>query len=827
MRTVRKIFFYLSLAVAVVLITMVASVYFFKDQIINEFIREANKSLSTPVKPGKIEVSWFEDFPNLSIVFHDVYVEDSHEGQYPLLTAEVISFQLNALEAWRGKYTIKGMQIKNSETILKIDTKGKNNYTILKEKGNDGGGAAIGFELKNVKLINTKVRYSDLRARQEYIFSSDRLTASIKSMNDIYNINADGNLTTEKLKIDKTELFNGKSFSISSKLVYDDLNKNLLINPSELILKQSTFTVEGNYYWKDRSLINLKATGKNTDIQTLLSLLPESTAKSFERYQSEGDMYFNAELKGEIGRNTSPSLSVDFGFQNATLFHPEYKSRIEEANIEGSFASSHVADPTKAVLVLKNIQGKLNGEQFTANLVVNNFTDSDVILNFKGKLDAASVFDFYPVGNISDVSGSLMADVSFEGRLSWLRSKTTARKATTQGSIELQNMGLSYGKEKVSIQNLRGVLQFNNNDLALSNVSGKLGNSDVLLNGFFKNVITFLLFEDQPIGIETDLTSSFLDLDELFALTFGNNKTDAPEYEFSISRNLNLNFNCNVRALRYRRFHANDVKGDLLIKNEMAVSRNVMLKSMGGNMSFSGIVDAKNKKAIDVVSTFRLNGIHIDSVFYVFENFNQNFIEDKHLKGQGDADVNMEMTLKPNLRLFPETLIADIGVTIKNGQLNNFEPLKKLNKYLDDEGLDRVRFSDLKNEIHIENKNIYIPQMEVRTNVTSMRISGTHTFDQRIDYRVVTPLRSIKKISMRDSEGAIDVDDSGQSKLFLKITGTTDDYRVAYDTEAVKKKIISDLRQEVQELKSAFKNKGTKKQKELELEKEEYFDWEE
>src|SRR5690606_20333433 len=112
------------------------------------------------------------------------------------------------------------------------------------EKGNDGGGAAIGFELKNVKLINTKVRYSDLRARQEYIFSSDRLTASIKSMNDIYNINADGNLTTEKLKIDKTELFNGKSFSISSKLVYDDLNKNLLINPSELILKQSTFTVE-------------------------------------------------------------------------------------------------------------------------------------------------------------------------------------------------------------------------------------------------------------------------------------------------------------------------------------------------------------------------------------------------------------------------------------------------------------------------------------------------------------------------------------------------------------------------------------------------------
>lgn len=812
---------------AVVLVTLTASVYFFKDQIINEFIREANKSLSTPVKPGKVEVSWFEDFPNLSIVFHDVYVEDSHDGQYPLMTAEIISFQLNAFEVWRGKYTIKGMQVKNSETILKIDSKGKNNYTILKQKDAGSNGEAIGFELKNVKLINTKVRYSDQRASQEYIFSSARLTASIRSRNDIYNIDAEGNLTTEKLKIDKTELFNGKTFSISSKLVYDDLKKNLIINPSELVLKQSTFTVEGNYNWKDRSVIDLRATGKNTDIQTLLSLLPESAAKSFEKYQSNGDMYFNAELKGEVSRNTSPSLSVDFGFQNATLFHPDFKSRIEEANIEGSFASPRVADPAKAVLVLKNIQGKLNGEQFTANLVVDNFTDSDVILNFKGKLDAASVFDFYPVENIRDVKGSLMADVSFEGRLSWLKSKATARKTTAQGSIELQDMGLSYGKEKVSIKNLRGIMQFNNNDLALSNVSARLGNSDVLLNGFFKNVITFLLFEDQPIGIETDLTSNFLDLDELFALTFGNKTTDVPEYEFSISRNLNLNFNCNVRALRYRRFHASDVKGDLLIKNEMAVSRNVNLKAMGGSMSFSGIVDANNKKAIDVVSTFKLNGIHIDSAFYVFENFNQNFIEDRHLRGQGDADVNMEMTLKPNLRLFPETLIADIGITIKNGQLNNFEPLKKLNKYLDDESLDRVRFSDLKNEIHIENKNIYIPQMEIRTNVTNMRISGTHTFDQRIDYRVVTPLRNIKKVSLRESEGAIEMDESGQSKLFLKITGTTDNYRVVYDTEAVKKKIINDLRQEVQELKSAFKNKGTKQQKELELEKEEYFDWEE
>jgi len=65
----------------------------------------------------------------------------------------------------------------------------------------------------------------------------------------------------------------------------------------------------------------------------------------------------------------------------------------------------------------------------------------------------------------------------------------------------------------------------------------------------------------------------------------------------------------------------------------------------------------------------------------------------------------------------------------------------------------------------------------------------------------------------------------GQSKIFLKIIGTTDNYDVKLDKEATKKKIVSDLKKEVKELKEAFQNRGIKKKKEVELQKDEYFDW--
>jgi len=47
--------------------------------------------------------------------------------------------------------------------------------------------------------------------------------------------------------------------------------------------------------------------------------------------------------------------------------------------------------------------------------------------------------------------------------------------------------------------------------------------------------------------------------------------------------------------------------------------------------------------------------------------------------------------------------------------------LKSLNHYLDDEGLAKMRFGDLKNDIHIENKVIMVPQMEISSNVTTIQ----------------------------------------------------------------------------------------------------------
>lgn len=821
MKVFRKVLLYTAVALFTGTVALILSAFLFSDQLINEFIRQANTRLNTRITIGKTRVNVLSYFPSIALEFNNVYVEDTHDGQYPLLTANRVAFTLNPLKVIRGDYTVSGITITESEINLKINARGEENYLLFKDA--QTGESAVGFKLSDVLLQSCRVHYLNMELNDDMEFYTDHLTASLHAAGQQYTIRSQGQITIEKFHTGLTKWPTPKTFDVAAMLVFDDAEKKLTIQPSDLRLHQATFSVQGVYQWKDANQIELVITGKNTSVQTLLAFLPEKQQQQLGQYRSKGDVYFRLNLNGNISKTASPSIEAQFGLQKAQIYHPDYRTSLDKVNLDGSIILKNLRKPESAVLSLKNITGELNNKTFSGNLTIKNLSDPDVILEFQGETDITSVLQFYPIKNVSLASGSIKANISFEGKTSWLKNKTTAQKVSALGSIEMNNLSFRFEKPVMTLDNLRGTLQFNKNDLALSNVSGTLGESDFRLNGFFKNIITFLLFENQPLGIEADLQSRYINLAQLFEYAFTSFESDKQQtFAFSISPLVNLKFLADVRALRFNRFYARNLKGDLSVAGQVALSKNISFTGLGGNVLLTGTLDAKNPKVIEASGALLLDGVHLDSAFYVFNNFGQTFIRDHHLKGRAHAEIMMEMKLKPDLTLFPETLTADISATIKNGELNNFEPLQKLSKYVGDNNLHALRFADLKNDIHIERSTVFIPMMEVVSNATVLQISGTHRFDQQIDYRIVTPLQNKRAINLEEAAGAIE-EMEGRAKLFLKIAGTTDNYRVVYDTDAVRRKIASDLKREVQELKDLFKKK--QKKKEAELSKEE-FDWE-
>ncbi|MCA6408553.1 MAG: AsmA family protein, partial [Cytophagales bacterium] len=312
MNRIKKISLYSVITIAVLLGAAFVSVFLFKDRILQQFINEANKSLNTPVKIGKIDLSVWQDFPNLSIVFTDVYVEDSHSRSYPLLTAKKVSFSLHALEAWKGNYSVRGLQISDSETNLKIDKEGLNNFTIVKHS-KDAVASTISFDLKNVKLVKTAINYQDLQSDQHHEFSSEELISSIAIRGDQFDIKVKGDVLVGQIGINNQLFLRGKKMTLDAALQYNDSKKIVEIQSAALKVNRSLFEISGNYSFKQKNLIDLTAKGKETDLQTLIALLPASTGQKLLTYESKGDVFFLLKLKGEISDQKEPFLNIHFG----------------------------------------------------------------------------------------------------------------------------------------------------------------------------------------------------------------------------------------------------------------------------------------------------------------------------------------------------------------------------------------------------------------------------------------------------------------------------------------------------------------------------------
>lgn len=803
--------------------------YVYQDKIIALFVNEANEQIKTPVQVEKITFSVLKKFPHVTVNLKNVDIQESiANSSASLARAKNISFAFNLFALLKGDYVIDQAYIEEAEVFLKVLPSGENNYVIF-EKDTTAHRKSIAFQLEKIKLDHVLLNYEDRKRDQEYVLFADKATAKLTVENNILDIALEGDLESREIRVQEESFFRNKVLQVKAYLNYHLQNDSLDILPSTLFVEDSEFSVQGVYQGADKNFIRLDTEGENTDIQTILSLMSESVYNKFKVYRSEGNVYFKSHLEGFVSDGASPQLQIDFGCRQASFFHPDIKRKITGVTMEGSFQAKKVNDLRTASLNLKNVKGTLENRSFSGNLYLQNFEDYFVRLDVDAEIDAKSLLEFYPVESIKKASGLIDMDISFEGRINQLRKQKGVSKAKTSGEIILKDLSFDLASTKLPFSDFKGSFIFKNEDLAISDFSGKVGSSDFMLNGFFKNIIAYIIFEDQPISIEADMSARLLDIDELLtgnlSETSGATVEGDQYYSFKISPKLALSFNCDIKQVKFRRFLGSNLKGKLDVKNQVAKVTDVKINAAGGNMGLNSEIDARKENFIEVQTEASFDKMHIDSLFYIFQNFNQDFLMDKHLKGQMFAEVNTYMAFDERLRFSSSLFRSEVGIAIRNGELNNFEPMQKLSKFVPEESLSKLRFSELRNIIKIRDKTIYLPPMEVKSNVSTITVRGTHTFDQHIDYYLKVPLKNFQKQDKDEAFGAIEEDGKGAANLFLTIRGTTEDYKIAYDAQAVKQKIKEDIKKEGQELKEIFQNKGQKDKQEVELNEDEYFDF--
>jgi hypothetical protein len=786
-----------------ILIISVSLVFIYEDEVVNLIIKELNKHLKTEVRidPKNIDLTIIKSFPNCAIEFKEVTALESNEfkSKDTLLFAKRLALEFNIEDLFNKNYTIKKIDIEDASCYLKIDKKGRANYSVWESVESKEGNESLKFALQSIQLKNIKFIYKNSQTKVKLITTIKKVNFKGRFDDENYSLDSDGKAFVSLFQVDKINYIQDKNINFDFE--FDVKGTLYTIKKSATSINNTQLISDGNFVIKDSlQRLDLSFSGKNLDISTTLSLLPESFKSNVNDYLSDGVFYASGECHYNAGSQFS--INSEFGIKDATITHKQQNATLTQVNLAGKL----IINENRTSLVLKNISAKLNSNVFSGEVEVMNFKDPYLKLKIAANTKLDELISFYPIDTIQSISGIVNINTEIEGLLSEMKSNAFSPSIKANGQAVITDLKVAFKQTDKLINIPEGKLELNNRHLNVYNLKLIKGNSDVLLIGEMPNFLGYMFDSKQPLIIIANVTSDNVEVED-FVFPKGQSKQSST---VSIPDNLNLNISVNVKHLKFGKFIADDCTGNLLLKNQKIALKDVVLKSTDGQVKLNAFADLTGNE-IKVSANCDLNKLNIQKLFAQLNNFGQTTIQDHNLKGFVTANLEFSSNWDKQLNVDLKSIDVASNILIEQGELIGLKSLESLAKYIDVNELRHIKFSSLQSAIEIKNKVITIPKTSIKSTAINLELWGKHSFDNMIDYHIQLLLSELLAKKQRanrnfdDELSLIENDPENRRSVFILMTGSVDNPIIKYDRKGAKEKIKDDIKQEKQNLKQLLK----------------------
>jgi len=787
--------------------------YFYQDEVKEYVIAELNKQLNTEIiVDGKdIDFTVLQNFPYASVDFKNVKAMEAiqRKNKDTLFSAGKISFQFNVLDVFKKNYRIEKIEIATVTLKLRIDENGNDNYHFWKSS-RDTSNTSFAFSLEDIDLNEIQVSFKNQQFKQNIDFLIKNSHLSGKFSDEKYALETNADLFFSFIETENVNYLNKKNVHAELSLTVDNSMPSYKIKNGKIKIEELLFEVFGSLINKgNEPIVNFGLKGKDMDVKSVLSLVPNKYKGKINDYVSDGIFYFDALIQGVVSEKQMPQITADFGISNADITQVKDDLRLHNVNLKGHYFSGNKNTNESSLLTLIPFSASIDQGKIEGELTLRDIENPSFSGKVKADMNLENLQKFMKLDTIESLNGSLMVDVLFSGEGRNV-SSGNYENITTSGDLKIRNVNFKLKNYTLGFNGFNGEFKFDNNDLAVNTFSGNVASSDFELKGFFRNIIGFLIKENQNITVDATLTSKNIDLNELLA----NKESDAPsgnKYKLKFSDLVDVNLNSEIEHLVFRKFDASNIKGLIKLKDKKMVVDPIVLSTMNGKITTSGLIDGSDSTRILITCFSDIDRINITKMFEQFENFGQTAVTYKNLKGVATAKIQFASVLDSELKMDLDKLYAGVDMTIENGELNNVEAMKSLSRFIELKDLENIRFSTLKNQIEVRSQVISIPRMEVKSNAISIVASGTHTFNNVINYKFKLSLNELlsKKAKQAKKEndefGEVADDGLGRTNIFLSMTGTIDNPVIKYDSKSAIQNVKQDLKVEKQTLKVILK----------------------
>ena len=796
------------------MITVSVVLWVYQDRIKSLFISQINQGLTTEVLIENIHVGFLRSFPYASIRLTDVQILEAtqKEDKDILLNASSISFRFSIFDLLSGNYSISSAYVSSGFLTMKVFSDGENNYTFWRPVETDNQkSSALEFGIKRLVFSDFRYRYIDDGNGHNFDFLIGRTTITGFFSAQNYLMQLNGNMQIADLIINNGSFINELAFNFDFELEVDN-NTVFSFRKGLFQLGAHKFTASGNLDLQEElPYADIEISASHLKLENVITDLPVQYARYFDGYRSRGDFYFDAHIVGSVSNLVKPFISAGFGITNGDLHHRKANLHFQDITFSASFDNGRQRNLTTSTLTVDSFRAYLNQKSLKGNLQLHNFNEPGISARIFSDIKADDWYRFLKPKEVRYASGDLFIDLEFQGRLDENKKFTSYHFMASQVKGEVRTRNLEFGLENddLDYNSFQSELFFNNNDVVIHNFSGKASSSDFDLKGYFRNVIPWLFLPGERLFVDASLVSDNLNFNELLQHSVSESDTT---YRLRLSENIDFKLEAQVGQLAFRKFEAQNITGSLSMRQQGFHADNIALQAMQGYIKASGYINGRNPDYLIMGCDALITNVDVNDLFYQLGNFGQQSIVHENLRGRLTADASFISRWSPNLEINWEALETTANIKVENGELINYKPMLALSRFIRVGDLNEVKFSTLENQIKIKNQKIFIPDMEINSSAINIRLSGEHSFQNEINYRLQVLLsdllarRNRENRNPQEQYGDIIDDGLGRTTLFLLVTGTTDDPVFRYDRQGVRDKLREDFRQERQNLRNILRN---------------------
>jgi hypothetical protein len=739
----KKILITIGIVLVLLIGTLFAAPYLFKDQIKAKIAQAINEKVDAKVSFADADLSLFKNFPNANMTITKLVIINKapFEGD-TLVSLGELNLQLSIKELFKGEketMNIDGITSKNGLINIIFNKDGIANYDIaLKDDKtkDDGKSKPLSLKIQNYKIENFQFRYSDEKSK-------------IKMVIDSFNHEGTGDFAAQKLDLDtkstakivlsmdKVNYMKNVSISLDAVLGIDLKNSKYTFKQNKALINQLPIELDGFIQMVEGGQeYDLKFKTPTSSFKNFLGLIPAAYSSSLDNVKTTGDFTVVGFAKGLYSDTTVPKFNIKIASNNASFQYPNLPKSVRNIVIDTKIINeTGVLNDT--YVNLDKLSFAIDQDVFNAKANIRNITENALVdAALKGTINLGNLSKAYPIKLSKPLSGILKADVTTKFDMQSVE-KSQYQNINNAGTMSLS--GFKYADENGKTMTISNALvQFNPSEVHLKEFKATTGKSDLSVTGVLENFYGFM-FRNQELKGNFNMTSNQLAVSDFMTTGEESAKKDTKKAEaMKIPAFLNCTLTAKANTVLYDNLVMKDVSGKLIVKDEKVTLQNVKSSIFGGTIGVNGAVSTKGKVP---VFNMNLNLTQVD----IAQSFTQLDLLKKIAPIAGIINGKINSTMKFNGNLDAIELTPDLNSLTGDllGQLlsttvsaQNSTLLNALGANLKFIDVSKINLNDLKAAITFKDGKVNIKPFDIKYKDIKATIGGTHGFDQSMNYNL-------------------------------------------------------------------------------------------